>query len=154
MKKVVRLNENDIEGLVKKIMRESAENYLDMEFERMLNSAFPKSPEKVKSHMDKFGKLSTQKKKEFMEKFSNSKASKTKSKLKENEFPRGGIVYGDMTELVDDVINRIKEYGEEYIEQLQTLNSGFPSTKYKRVEPERNIVHSPGVKVRSTVYPK
>ena len=95
MKKVVRLNENDIEGLVKKI-------------------------------------------------------------LKESEFPRGGAVYGGLAEIVDEVINRINEYGDEYIEQLETLNGGFPVTKYKRVEPptKRDFELPPGVKVKSTVYPK
>ena len=73
MKKVIRLNENDIEGLVKKI-------------------------------------------------------------LKENEFPRGGTVYGGKAEIIDEVINRLNEYGDEYLEQLEQLNSGFPVTKYKKTD--------------------
>lgn len=92
MKKVIRLNENDIELLVKKI-------------------------------------------------------------IKENELPRGGTLYGGKAEIVDEVINRLNEYGDEYLEQLEQLNSGFPVTKYKKIEPERNVVHPPGVKVKSTVYP-
>ncbi len=94
MKKVIRLNENDIEGLVKKI-------------------------------------------------------------LKENEFPRGGTVYGGKAEIIDEVINRLNEYGDEYLEQLEQLNSGFPVTKYKKIEPptKRDFELPPGVKVKSTVYP-
>ena len=44
----------------------------------------------------------------------------------------------------------------EYIEQLETLNSGFPVTKYKKIEPptKRDFELPPNVKVRSTVYPK
>lgn len=93
MKKVIRLTENDIEGLVKKILKES---------------------------------------------------------------PSGGMVYGNLDEIVDEVINRVNEYGDEYIEQLETLNSGFPVTKYKKIEPptKRDFALPPNVKVRSTVYPK
>lgn len=94
MKKVIRLTENDIEGLVKKILKES---------------------------------------------------------------PRGGgMMYGNLAEIIDEVINRVNEYGDEYIEQLETLNSGFPVTKYKKIEPptKRDFELPPNVKVRSTVYPK
>ena len=52
MKKVIRLTENDIEGLVKKI-------------------------------------------------------------LKESESPIGGMMYGNLAEIVDEVINRVNEYGDE-----------------------------------------
>lgn len=90
MKKVIRLTENDIEGLVKKI-------------------------------------------------------------IKESEFPKSVT-----TEIIDEVINRVNEYGDEYIEQLETLNSGFPVTKYKKMEPttRKDFELPPNVKVRSTVYPK
>ena len=113
MKKVIRLTENDIEGLVKKILKES---------------------------------------------------------------PRGGeMMYGNLAEIIDEVTNRVNEYGDEYIEQLETLNSGFPVTKYKKIEPpwalhlhqrSRNtkrdfelppnvkLKNVSGLKVRSTVYPK
>jgi hypothetical protein len=33
---------------------------------------------------------------------------------------------------VQDVLDRIGQYGDEYVEQLNNLNSQFPSTKYKR----------------------
>ena len=74
--------------------------------------------------------------------------------IREDEFPRGGMVYGGKAEIIDEVINRVNEYGEEYIEQLQTLNSGFPVTKYKKIEVPTNVKLPTGVKVKSTVYPK
>ena len=93
MKKVIRLNENDIENLVKKI-------------------------------------------------------------LKEEERPRGGTLYGGKSEIVDEVINRIGEYGQEYISALGELNNKFPSTKYRTISSPINIQIPKGVKVQSTVYPK
>ena len=88
MKKVIRLNENDIENLVKKILKE--------------------------------------------------------------ERPRGGMLYGGKSEIVDEVINRIGEYGQEYISALGELNNKFPSTKYRTISSPINIQ----IKVQSTVYPK
>jgi hypothetical protein len=92
MKKVIRLNENDIENLVKRI-------------------------------------------------------------IKEEDRPRGGMMYGNKTDIVDEVINRIGQYGEEYTYELEQLNSRFPSTKYKRVNSPTNIELPKGVKVQSTVHP-
>jgi len=94
MKKVVRLNENDIENLVKKILKE------------------------------------------------------------EDDRPRGGMLYGGKAEIVDEVVNRIGEYGEEYIHELTKLNNKFPSTKYRTISSPTNIQIPKGVKVQSTVYPK
>jgi len=71
----------------------------------------------------------------------------------DNEFPRGGIVYGGKAEIVDEVINRVNQYGDDYIKALKELNDGFPSTKYKRIMPSTDVKHSPGIKVKSTVYP-
>lgn len=159
MKKVIKLNENDIEGLVKKILKENrvnehVDNFIDMEFEKVMRKLESENFSSTK--LIKIGKkyntlLSTEEKKSFIEKL---KELTSKKPLKENERPRGGLVYGGKAEIIDEVINRINEYGDEYIEQLETLNSGFPSTKYRRVEPERNIVHAPGIKVQSSVYPK
>lgn len=94
MKKVVRLNENDIENLVKKILKE------------------------------------------------------------EDDRPRGGMLYGGKAEIVDEVVNRIGEYGEDYIQELIKLNNKFPSTKYRTISSPTNIQIPKGVKVQSTVYPK
>jgi len=92
MKKVIRLNENDIENLVKKI-------------------------------------------------------------LKEEERPRGGTLYGGKSEIVDEVVNRIGQYGEDYIQELIELNNKFPSTKYRTISSSTNIQIPKGIKVQSTVYP-
>lgn len=92
MKKVIRLNENDIENLVKKI-------------------------------------------------------------LKEEERPRGGTLYGGKSEIVDEVVNRIGQYGEDYIQELIELNNKFPSTKYRTISSPTNIQIPKGIKVQSTVYP-
>ena len=91
MKKIIRLNENDIENLVKKILKE--------------------------------------------------------------ERPRGGMMYGDKADIVDEVINRVGEYGEKYTSELEQLNNRFPSTKYRRISSPTNIVLPKGVKVQSTVHP-
>ena len=73
--------------------------------------------------------------------------------LKEEERPRGGMMYGDKADIVDEVINRVGQYGEEYTSELEQLNSKFPSTKYKRVNSPTNIELPKGVKVQSTVHP-
>ena len=41
-----------------------------------------------------------------------------------------GVSYNKTTELVDDVIMRIKEHGDEYIRELNKLNMEFPTEKY------------------------
>ena len=56
-------------------------------------------------------------------------------------------------EIVDEVINRIGEYGEEYVRAIEELNSKFPSTKYRRIENPREPQIPSGVRLRSTVYP-
>jgi hypothetical protein len=161
MKKVVKVNENDIENLVRRIlkkdsMNEHVDNYIDMEFRDVMGklddtNAYPSSH--LSKIDNKFNSLSTMdEKKSLLEKL--KAILKKKSQIKEDERPRGGLVYGGKAEIIDEVINRINEYGEEYIEQLATLNSGFPSTKYRRIDPEKNIVHAPGIKVQSSVYPK
>jgi len=73
--------------------------------------------------------------------------------IKEEDRPRGGMLYGGKAEIVNEVINRIGEYGEEYTYELEQLNSRFPSTKYRNIQPPTNIEHQKGVKVQSTVYP-
>jgi hypothetical protein len=50
-------------------------------------------------------------------------------------------------------INRIGQYGDEYIRALEELNSKFESTKYRRIEKPREPQIPAGVKLRSTVYP-
>ena len=66
-----------------------------------------------------------------------------------------GLSYNDNTELVDDVIMRIKEYGEEYKRQLNKLNMDFPTERYKRIpRPKRGDVQlPPNVKVSKSIFP-
>ena len=67
-----------------------------------------------------------------------------------------GVAASKRTELVDDVINRINEYGNEYMNALNSLNSEFPVERYKRMDkPRRNDFELPkGVKVRSSYFPE
>jgi len=67
-----------------------------------------------------------------------------------------GASYNKQTELVDDVINRIKEHGIKYMMELNKLNYNFPVQKYKRIESQRPETFElpKGVKVRSTVFPR
>jgi uncharacterized protein YukJ len=65
-----------------------------------------------------------------------------------------GISASERTELVDDVINRINEHGNSYINALNELNFSFPVERYKRQERVRksDIVLPKGVRVQSTYY--
>ena len=77
--------------------------------------------------------------------------------VNENEYDREmihGISYNKTTELVDDVIMRIKEHGDDYIRELNKLNFNYPTQKYKRVErPKRDNFELPkGVRVQSSVF--
>lgn len=177
MKKVVRLNEKDIERLVKKIMTEGLKDLGLGLRDDDLPSWHPlyKEPktqgvpevditndegeidnDKFREITKQFGSLKNFSK--FRDEILSTPKRKTilqRLGLKENEYPRGGTVHGELAQIVDEVINRINEYGDEYIEQLEQLNSGFLVTKYKKVDPPtRNDFELPkGVKVKSTVYP-
>lgn len=77
--------------------------------------------------------------------------------VNENNYDREmihGISYNKTTELVDDVIMRIKEHGDDYIRELNKLNFNYPTQKYKRVErPRRDNFELPkGVRVQSSVF--
>lgn len=67
-----------------------------------------------------------------------------------------GVAASKRTELVDDVINRINEYGPEYMNALNSLNSEFPVERYKRMDkPRRSDFELPkGVKVKSSYFPE
>ena len=67
-----------------------------------------------------------------------------------------GVAASKRTELVDDVINRINEYGNEYMNALNSLNMDFPVERHKRMDkPRRNDFELPkGVKVRSSYFPE
>ena len=77
--------------------------------------------------------------------------------VNENNYDREmihGISYNKTTELVDDVIMRIKEHGDDYIRELNKLHFNYPTQKYKRVErPRRDNFELPkGVRVQSSVF--
>ena len=67
-----------------------------------------------------------------------------------------GVAASKRTELVDDVINRINEYGNEYMNALNSLNSEFPVERYKRMDKPRisDFELPKGVKVRSSYFPE
>ena len=67
-----------------------------------------------------------------------------------------GVAASKRTELVDDVINRINEYGNKYMNALNSLNMDFPVERHKRMDkPRRNDFELPkGVKVRSSYFPE
>lgn len=66
-----------------------------------------------------------------------------------------GISRSRKTELVDDVINRISEYGDRYEKRLIELNNEFEVTKIKRIERPKSmkdIIIPKGVKIMSTSF--
>lgn len=73
----------------------------------------------------------------------------------ENEMIHG-VSYNKTTELIDDVIMRIKEHGDEYIRELNELNFNYPTKKYKRIERARPETFElpKGVRVQSSAFPK
>jgi len=160
MKKVIRLNENDIENLVKKIIKDNTitehmDNYIDLEFDKLIKKLEKGASkdkmgriEKLRAKYDSLTGIDS--KKNLVEKIRTALEG---GKLTENERPRGGMMYGDKAEIIDEVINRIGQYGEDYIKSLNDLNSSFPVTKYKKIESPKNITVPQGVKVQSTVYP-
>jgi len=160
VKKVIRLNENDIENLVKKIIKgdtitEHMDNYIDLEFDKLIKElekgASKGKMGRIEKLRAKYNSLTgVDSKKNLIEKI---KTAMDAGKLTENERPRGGMMFGPKAEIVDEVVNRIGQYGEEYIQALNDLNSSFPVTKYKKIEPSRSVEVPKGVKVQSTVYP-
>ncbi len=76
----------------------------------------------------------------------------------ESDYPgeiRAGSGFNENTELIDDVINRIKEHGDEYKRALNKLNMEFPTEKYRRVpRTTRDTFELPkGVRVQSSIFP-
>ena len=60
-----------------------------------------------------------------------------------------------MLEIVDDVINRLKEHGMEYYRELDSLNFKYPTETYKRLAPpKRGDIEPPkGVRVSRSAFP-
>jgi len=67
---------------------------------------------------------------------------------------RAGSGFNENTELIDDVINRLKEHGDDYKRALNRLNMEFPTEKYRRLPllKRGDVQLPPNVKVKST-YP-
>ena len=65
------------------------------------------------------------------------------------------LVYAhrERAELVQDVLDRVLEYGEDYINALREFNSNFKVTKHRRIDPGQGELPK-GVKVRSTYRPE
>ena len=66
-----------------------------------------------------------------------------------------GIARSRKSELVDDVISRLSEYGDEYAEKLMELNNEFEVTKMRRIERPRSMddIEIPkGVRIKSTSF--
>ena len=73
----------------------------------------------------------------------------------DNDFVTGPA-FSETTELVDDVINRIKEHGAKYIIQLTKLIFQFPVERTRRQQqtPKRSNFELPkGVKVSRSTFP-
>ena len=60
-----------------------------------------------------------------------------------------------MMEIVDDVVNRLKEHGMDYYRELNELNFKFPTEKYKRISPPKrgDIKPKPGLKISRSAFP-
>lgn len=60
-----------------------------------------------------------------------------------------------MMEIVDDVVNRLKEHGMKYYYELNELNFQYPTKKYKRIAPLKrgDIQPPPGVRVSKSAFP-
>jgi len=75
--------------------------------------------------------------------------SSIKKRLKESNY-----MYSNMerAELVQDVMDRVLEYGEDYIKALNALNSAFKPSKHKKIQSGTGELPK-GVKVKSTYRP-
>ena len=60
-----------------------------------------------------------------------------------------------MLEIVDDVINRLKEHGMEYYRELDSLNFKYPTERYKKPKLlKRGDIELPkGVRVSRSAFP-
>lgn len=72
-------------------------------------------------------------------------------KIKVNE---SNYMYSNMerAELIQDIMDRVLEYGDDYILALNALNSAFKPKKYRKIESGQGELPK-GVKVQSTYRP-
>lgn len=63
-------------------------------------------------------------------------------------------MYSNMerAELLQDVMDRVLEYGDDYIQALNALNSAFKPSKHKKIQSGTSELPK-GVKVQSTYRP-
>jgi len=60
----------------------------------------------------------------------------------------------DRKMLATEVLNRIMEYGPEYVEELKKLNDMFPSTKYKIEMPGSEVHKNRDLRIGKIISPK
>jgi hypothetical protein len=63
-------------------------------------------------------------------------------------------MYSNMerAELIQDIMDRVLEYGNDYIQALNALNSAFKPKKYRKIEYGQGELPK-GVRVQSTYRP-
>jgi hypothetical protein len=77
--------------------------------------------------------------------------------ISENDDYVVGISASEKTELIDDVINRLSEFGMQYKIELNRLNSKFNPEKVRRMPRPRSIEDldlPKGLRISRTVFPK
>lgn len=68
-----------------------------------------------------------------------------------------GISASERAELVDDVINRINEFGDEYIIALNKLNYQFEPKRVRRIDRPKSMddIKLPkGIKISKSIFPQ
>lgn len=77
--------------------------------------------------------------------------------IKENDDFVTGISASEKTELIDDVINRLNEFGMQYKIELNRLNSKFSPQKIKRAQRPRSMsdIDLPkGIRIGKSTFPE
>lgn len=77
--------------------------------------------------------------------------------IKENDDFVTGISASEKTELIDDVINRLNEFGMQYKIELNRLNSKFNPQKIKRAQRPRSMsdIDLPkGIRIGKSTFPE
>jgi len=77
--------------------------------------------------------------------------------ISENDDYVTGVSASEKTELIDDVINRLSEFGMQYKIELNRLNSKFNPEKVRRIPRPRSVedIDLPKrLRISRTVFPK
>jgi len=77
--------------------------------------------------------------------------------INENDDFVTGISASEKTEIIDDVINRLNEFGMQYKIELNRLNSKFNPQKIRRAQRPRNMsdIDLPkGIRIGKTIFPE